>query len=58
MIEGQPPPLSQKLILGKKGGGGPLKLSKNLTNSDLAKTFRVTSGQLKIVIGGENPPPS
>ena len=43
-------------ILGKKEGGPP-KLGKNSTNSDLAQTFRVTSDQQKIVIRGENLPP-
>ena len=61
MIRGEnlPPPLSQNLILGKKEGKHH-KLGKNSTNSDLAQTFRVTSGQQNIVIVGENlrPPPS
>merc|ERR1711867_43482 len=46
---------SQISILGKKKGVHP-KLGKNSTNLDLAQTFRVTSGQQKIVIGGEPPP--
>ena len=38
-----PPPLSQNQILGEKEGAQP-KLGKNSTNSDLAQTFRMTSG--------------
>ena len=46
-------PLGQNSNLGKKGGGHP-KSGKNSTNSDLAQTFRISSAQYRIVIGGEN----
>ena len=52
-------PHQPKLYFRQKRVGHP-KLGKNSTNSDLAQTFRVTSDQLKIVIGGKKnyPQPS
>ena len=58
MIGGEslPYPLTQNLILGKKGGSRP-KLGKNSTNLDFAQTFRVTSGQKNCDYGENLPHP-
>ena len=48
-----PPSPKPKLDFRLKRGGHP-KLGKNLTNSDFAQTFMVTSSQSRILIGGKN----
>ena len=51
-------PLSQNLILGRKGGGEHPKSGKNSTHSDFAQIFRVTPAQWKNGIGDEKIYPS